>query len=116
MPDWFIINRKRKAGSLKMIRGNAFRMRKTSFTLLINRFEDLQKFEKQIGFSITRKNQKLEDAFSIVAKYRPKERTEMWAQNYFKLRGEWVKRQSHSSNESKILMKDYSASPEGPVV
>ncbi len=67
-------------------------MRKTSFTLMINRFDDLQKFAKQIGFSITRKNQKLEDAFSIVAGHRPKERTEKWAQNYLKLRGEWVKR------------------------
>lgn len=111
-----VINRKRKAGSLKVIRGKAFRMRKTSFTLMINRLDDLQKFAKQIGFSITRKNQKLEDAFSIVAKYRPKERAEKWAQNYLKLRGEWVNRKSHSSNESKVLMKDCPAPPEGPVV
>jgi len=90
-----VINRKRKAGSLKVIRGKAFRMRKTSFTLMINRLNDLQKFAKQIGFSITRKNQKLEDALSIVAKHRPKERAEKWAQDYIKLRGEWVKRQSH---------------------
>ena len=32
-----IINRKRKSGSLKVIRGKTFRMRKASFTLLINR-------------------------------------------------------------------------------
>jgi DNA endonuclease len=83
-----VINRKRKAGTLKVIRGKAFRMRKASFTLMINRFDDLQRFAKQISFSITRKNQKLEDAFSIVAEYRPKERAEKWAQNYFKLRGE----------------------------
>lgn len=111
-----IINRKRKAGSLKVIRGKAFRMRKTSFTLLISRFDDLQKFARQIGFSIARKNQKLEDAVSIVAKYRPKRRAEKWAQDYFKLRGEWVKRQSQGSNESKVLMKDCSAPPKGPVV
>jgi DNA endonuclease len=96
-----IINMKRKAGTLKVIRGVAFRMRKTSFTLMINRFGDLRKFAKHIGFSITRKNQKLEDAFLIVTKYQPKERAEKWAQDYFKQGGEWVKRQSQSSNVSR---------------
>lgn len=99
-----------------VIRGKAFRTRKTSFSLLINRFDDLQKFAEHIGFSIARKNQKLEDAFSIIAKYRPKERAEKWAQDYFKLRGEWVKRPGSSPSQSKILMKDYSVPTEGPVV
>jgi DNA endonuclease len=97
------INRKRLAGSLKMIRGKTFRMRKTSFTLLINKLDDLGKFARQIGFSIKRKEQKLEDAFSIIARHEPKDRAEKWAQDYFKLRGEWVKRQFHDSNESKVL-------------
>jgi DNA endonuclease len=101
-----IVNRKRRAGSPKVIRGKAFRMRKTSFTLLINRVDDLRKFAVQIGFSIARKNQKLADALSVIAKYRPNERAERWAQNYFKSRGEWVRRYSQTLNESKILMKD----------
>jgi len=101
-----IKNKKRKAGSLKVIRGKAFLMRKTSFTLLINRYEDLQRFAHKIGFSIARKNEKLEDAFSIIAQYPVRVRAEEWRRRYFKQGGEWVKRPPESSNESKVLMKD----------
>jgi len=110
------INEKRKSGSLKVIRGKTFRMRKTSFTLLIIGLQDLQNFRKQIGFSISRKNQKLADALLITINYRPKERISRWTQDYFKLRGEWVKRQTLSATESKVLRWGRMGLPEGPVV
>jgi len=92
------IRRKRKSGSLKAIRGQPFRMRKTSYSLLILRLADLQSFKEQIGFSISRKSQKLADALNIFASYRNDERPAIWRKLYSKLRGEWVRRLSPSSD------------------
>jgi hypothetical protein len=92
------IQRKRKSGSLKVIRGQPFRMRKTSYSLLILRLPDLQSFKEQIGFSISRKSQKLVDALNIFASYSYDERPVIWRKLYLKLRGEWVRRHSPSSD------------------
>jgi DNA endonuclease len=92
------IYKKRESGSMKVIRGKTFRMRKPSFTLLIMGLRHLQKFRKLIGFSIPRKNQMLTDALFISINGRPKERVARWNQEYFKLNGEWVKRQTLGSS------------------
>ncbi len=86
------INRKRESGSPKTIRGKSFIMRKTSFSLMIRRFSDLQRFSEFIGFSISRKNQKLLDALMISMSYSSKERPAKWQEMYTKRGGEWVKR------------------------
>jgi len=44
------INRKRKSGSLKVIRGESFKMRRTSYSLIIRRLEDLKKFDRLCRF------------------------------------------------------------------
>jgi intein-encoded DNA endonuclease-like protein len=87
------IQRKRKSGTVKVIRGKSFRMRRNSFSLVIQRLRDLQGFEKRIGFSILRKRRKLADALAIVANYPLKERSGVWRRLYLKLNGEWVRRQ-----------------------
>ncbi len=86
------INRKRKLGSLKIIRGKSFRMQRTSYSLLIRRFEDLKRFDRLVGFSIIRKDQKLKDALGIFQKYGRKAASSAWNKLYFKLNGEWVRR------------------------
>lgn len=86
------LNRKRESGSLKVIRLQSFQMRKTSFSLLIRRLVCLEKFAEQIGFSILRKNQKLNDALTILRDCGTDGRPDAWGQLYFKQRGEWVRR------------------------
>ncbi len=86
------VRRKRKSGSLKVIRGLAFSMRRTSFSLLIEKINDVKKFEEQIDFSIARKNRKLRDALTIFEKYGRKGGSGEWAKFYFKKGGEWVRR------------------------
>lgn len=86
------IYKKRESGSLKTIRGKSFLTRKSSFSLLIHRINDLQRFSEFVGFSISRKNQKLSDALMIFAKYNWKERSDKWQELYIKLGGEWVRR------------------------
>ena len=85
-------SKKRKSGTLKVIRGKSFRMKKPSFTLLIQRIDDLRRFRVEIGFSIPRKNHKLADALMVSEDYSPKERTAVWNQLYIKSKGEWVRR------------------------
>jgi intein-encoded DNA endonuclease-like protein len=87
-----VIDKKRESGALKVIRGKPFQMRKSSFSLLILRIHGLRRFQEEIGFSISRKNQKLADALVISENYRWMERADRWRQTYSKLGGEWVKR------------------------
>jgi intein-encoded DNA endonuclease-like protein len=87
-----IINRKRKPGTLKVIRGIPFRMRKSSYSLAFYRTRDLQRFQRQVGFSISRKNEKLANALLISLNYSWKERATAWKQMYVKKGGEWAKR------------------------
>lgn len=86
------IYQKRKSGSVKSIRRKSFRMRKNSYSLLISRFEDLKRFERQIGFSISRKNLKLKDALAVFQEYGRREGVDRWNKLYFKQGGEWVTR------------------------
>jgi intein-encoded DNA endonuclease-like protein len=86
------INRKRKSGSLKVIRGKSFKMRRTSYSLAIRRLEDLHKFDRQVGFSIVRKDLKLKDALAILQKYGRSGAMPVWNDLYLKQNGEWVRR------------------------
>jgi intein-encoded DNA endonuclease-like protein len=90
------INRKREAGSLKIIRGKSFRMRRTSHSLIIRRLEDLKRFDRLVGFSIKRKDQKLKDAIAILQKYGRKVASAEWAKLYLKHNGEWIRRRQPS--------------------
>jgi len=86
------INKRRESGSRKVIRGKSFRMRRTSYSLIIRRLEDLKEFDRLVGFSIRRKDQKLKDALAILQKYGRKVASIEWAKLYLKENGEWVRR------------------------
>jgi len=86
------IYRKRESGSLMTIRGKSFRKRRPSFSLIIRRLEDLTKFDRLVGFSIKRKDQKLKDALAILQKHGRKVASIEWAKLYLKHNGEWVRR------------------------
>ena len=83
---------KRKKGSIKANRGETFVMRRTSYSLIIGRMEDIKKFAATIGFSIQRKPQKLEDAIEVCSTFAPKNRLEEWKRLYRKERGGCVRR------------------------
>lgn len=86
------IDRKRRAGSIKVIRGEPFVMRRTSFSLVIGRLRDARQFAIYVGFSIPRKAKKLEDAILIIDMIATKDRPQAWTQLYTKERGEWIRR------------------------
>lgn len=88
------IQRKREAGSIKVIRNTLFVMRRTSYSVMIGRMGDVKRFAAEVGFSIHRKTQKLEDALSIIASASTGDRTAEWNLTYFKSRGEWMRRSS----------------------
>lgn len=83
------IHRKRKAGSIKVIRGKAFAMRRTSYSLSVSGLDDIKKFATAVGFSIQRKVKKLQDALLIRTSKTPKERPVAWRRLYHKQGGEW---------------------------
>jgi hypothetical protein len=87
------INRKRKAGAIKVIRDQVFAMRRTSYSLMIRGIDDVKSFAAEIGFSISRKTQKLKDAIKTLAINERKARC-IWERWYHKKGGEWVKRLS----------------------
>lgn len=86
------IARKRKAGSLKTIRGQTFAMRRTSYALNIGKIDAIKLFAEKVGFSIPRKGRKLLDAISIIDTVAPVGRPKAWTQLYTKERGEWIRR------------------------
>jgi intein-encoded DNA endonuclease-like protein len=55
-----IINKKRKSGTLKVIRGIPFRMRKSSYSLAIYRTRDLQRFQSQVVFQFLERTRNLQ--------------------------------------------------------
>jgi len=85
------IHRKREAGSIKVIRGEAFVMRRTSYSVIITGIDDVTRFAASVGFSIHRKIQKLEDALLICSTVAPRGRPSAWKHLYFKRSGEWVR-------------------------
>lgn len=91
------IYQKRKAGSIKVIRGKTFTMKRTSYSLTIGKFDEMKTFADRVGFSIHRKAQKLKDALSIFESTSARDRRAMWERYYLKKRGEWVSRESSSN-------------------
>lgn len=88
------LERKRRAGTMKVIRGESFVMRHTSFSIMIGRTKHVRLFAEKIGFSIHRKVEKLWDALSIIAGTSASKRVDAWKRLYTKVRGEWVRRES----------------------
>ncbi len=100
------VYRKREAGSIKVIRGKAFSMRRTSYALIIQRLADVRRFDESIGFSISRKSLNLKDALSILTYSDAKERPTLWRRHYSKLKGEWVRRGSPLPGQSKGIKEE----------
>lgn len=92
-----LVHRKRREGSVKIIRGNAFTMKQSSYSLIIGRIDDVKKFAASVGFSIHRKIQKLKDALWIFDIAPPEDRPIIWKQLYCKDRGEWLRREAMPS-------------------
>jgi hypothetical protein len=88
------INRKRRVGTRKTIRGESFQMKRTSFSLMVGRLDSVMKFADEIGFSILRKSQKLEDALTVFEKCGRRNGSTAWNELYTKKRGEWVRHES----------------------
>ena len=65
---------------------------RSSFELAISNIECVKEFAGEVGFTILRKSQNLEDALSIIAGYEVKDRSARWKKLYRKVRGEWVRR------------------------
>lgn len=95
------IDRKREAGSVKVIRNKSFMMKQTSFSVVISRLDDVKRFAKMIGFSILRKANKLDDALSIIRLFEAKNRPAEWKQLYSKENGEWVRRDRYPEGHQK---------------
>ena len=87
------LERKRRAGTIMVIRGKAFLKRRTSYNLALRKTADIRLFAKEVGFSILRKSSKLSDALAIVGTIAPVERPKAWTRLYIKSRGEWVSRE-----------------------
>lgn len=86
------IYQKRRSGSIKQIRGKSFRTRRTSYALQIGGFEDVVKFGRLVGFSITRKDRKLRDAIAIFHEFGRRRGVKAWNRLYTKRGGEWIRR------------------------
>lgn len=84
--------RKRRNGTIMTIRGKTFVKRRTSYSMEIGRLSDVKVFVDEIGFSIKRRNQKLQDALLVVATNEPLARPAVWKQLYSKVGGEWIRR------------------------
>ena len=85
------INLKRKSGTLKTIRGKSFRMKKTSFSLHITGIRNLQRLDEEVGFSISRKTEKMRDAMLVLLQFVPRKRAARWMEMYSKHKGRWPK-------------------------
>ena len=94
--------RRRKKGTIMMIRGKTFLKRRTSYSVEIGRLSDVKSFAYEIGFSIKRKHQKLRDAFSVIATHVPRARPAVWKRLYSKKGGEWVRQEP-----SQLGVKEY---------
>jgi len=83
--------RKRNAGTIMVVRGECFVMRKTMHSVIIGKVADVKTFADKIGFTIHRKNQKLQDALSVITTCSPRARPARWKKLYSKEGGEWVR-------------------------
>jgi intein-encoded DNA endonuclease-like protein len=87
-----MIQRKRESGSIMSIRGHTFLKRRTSFCLTIRRMDGIKRFGNLVGFSISRKQQKLVDALEVLQLKGQRNRLVAWKHLYFKQKGEWIRR------------------------
>jgi len=74
-----------------IIWGKVYTAKKTVYSLMINKFEDVIKFYKNVGFSIKRKQEKIKDAIDLKQKFASEEAVKKWRQIYTKSEREWVK-------------------------
>lgn len=70
---------------------------KNLYSLTIARSNDVVKFCEKIGFSIMRKQQKLEEAIRVAGEFGSALGTEEWKQRYFKKGKRWVRSRGRSS-------------------
>ena len=73
------------------------RKSKDIYTIYISSKHDIEKFAYKIGFSIKRKQEKLEDALKILKSYGSgKKAIEKWMKLYYKRKGRWIKRKGQA--------------------
>ena len=85
------IHLRRLAGTLKVIRNEPFFTKRASYSIYIQRLGDIVRFSRRIGFSIRRKQEKLNEAIKIYHEKGPKLLVSIWKQLYSKYKGEWLR-------------------------
>jgi intein-encoded DNA endonuclease-like protein len=65
-----------------------------TFELRIHHLSHVEKFGKEIGFAIGRKQQKLVDATRLIQQYGSRVAKEKWLQFYVKKNGRWIRKNS----------------------
>ena|SRR2546425_7039434 len=70
----------------------SFVLRKTAFLLRIGRFDDVCSFVKEIGFTIQRKQHRIEHAIQLIKTFGRLKAADEWKSRYFKERNLWQKR------------------------
>jgi len=86
-----VLDRKREPGAPKRIRGESFMTKRTSFAVLIRRLSGMRSFAVRIGFSIGRKQVKLQDAIRVLQLYGREGGSLAWNKIYYKSNGEWIR-------------------------
>jgi len=79
-------------GTLVLGVDRSFVLRKTAFLLRIERFDDFCAFVKQIGFTIQRKQHRIEHAIQLIKTLGRLKAADEWKSQYFKERNSWQKR------------------------
>ncbi len=86
------INLKQEKKEISKPVGNECTKKRSCWRLCIRKQKDIIKFYENIGFRISRKQEKLRDVVIILRKYhRKKERVEAWLKMYMKVNNKWVK-------------------------
>ncbi len=88
------INIAKLRGTLFEGMDRSFVLRKTAFLLRIGRFDDVCSFVKKIGFTIQRKQHRIEHAIRLIKTLGRLKAAEEWKSQYFKERNLWQKRET----------------------
>lgn len=81
---------RRPAGSSKTIRSQSFKTRNPVYSLQVRKRQDVAKFLVNIGFSISRKIEKLRDAVRLLDECDSSEAANRWTLLYEKRAGKWA--------------------------
>jgi intein-encoded DNA endonuclease-like protein len=83
----------KKGSKTKLPDGREITSLHDTYEVIIQRFDDVKRFAKLVGFAIQRKQEKLEDAINTIEKYGTHGKAiQAWKELYEKINNRWVKR------------------------